>query len=36
MIKGKEFEEFMQIEDQNYSNEQIKEAISILQMDYCK
>ncbi len=33
MIKGKEFEEFMQIEDQNYSNEQIKEAISKLPED---
>lgn len=33
MIKGKEFEEFMQVEDQNYSNEQIKAAISKLPED---
>lgn len=33
LIKGKEFEEFMQVEDQNYSNEQLKDAIAKLPED---
>lgn len=33
MIKGKEFEEFMDAEEKNYTNEQLKEAISKLPED---